>query len=161
MSSIFFFISNWYGRSDFNVYRNRWFKSTDIYEIWIKPVKYVIHFISHCLSHIYNRSLLRGHFPIIKQKAKVSVIYKKGDKNMLCNYRPITVLRLFSKGLEKTILLRLTIFFAKYSIITNSQYGFRRGCYIELALLQQIELILNKLENKPLVLGVFIDYRKR
>lgn len=79
---------------------------------------------------------------------------------MLCNQRPISVLPVFSKGFENIIHLRLTKFFEKYSIITHSQCGFRRGRFPELALLQQKELILNNLVNKQLVLGIFIDLSK-
>lgn len=67
---------------------------------------------------------------------------------------------MFSKCLEKIIHNRLTSFCKKFAIITDSQFGFRKGRSTELALLQQKELILKSFEEKKLILGIFIDYSK-
>lgn len=69
--------------------------------IQITPVKYVIDlFFSH-LAHIFNLCILSASFPKNMQLAKVSIIHKKGDKNNMTNYRPVSILPVFSKGLEK------------------------------------------------------------
>lgn len=55
------------------------------------------------LSHIFNLSLRTGKIPKSMKVAKVTLIFKKGDKNNPGNYRPISVLLLglFAKVLEK------------------------------------------------------------
>lgn len=58
------------------------------------------------------------------QIAKGTAIYNTGDKNDLGNYRPISVLLIFSKRLEKIIHQGLNHFCEKFSIITPCQYGF-------------------------------------
>ena len=58
-------------------------------------------FIARPLSHIFNLSLLTGKVPNSLKVAKVTPIYKKGDKENPGNYRPISVLPLFAKVLEK------------------------------------------------------------
>lgn len=88
-------------------------KSSDVDQLQIKPAKYVIDIIAPCLAHIYNLALSSGQFPANMKLAKVSAIYKGGDKNVPNNYRPISVLPIFSKALEKTILPRLNLFFYK------------------------------------------------
>lgn len=135
-------------------------KSVDASGIQITPVKYVIDIIANCLVHIFNICLTTGVFPRKMQRAKVAVIYKKGDKNIFSNYRPISILPVFSKGLEKVILTRLTSFVERYKILNPAQYGFQRRKSTELALLAQKEYILENFENHNLVLGVFLDFTK-
>lgn len=134
--------------------------SSDIDDFQIKPIKYVLDVLAPVLTHIMNASLSSGVFPIKMQIAKVIVLFKGGNKNDFSNYRPISIIPVFSKCLEKIIHNRLTSFCKKFGIITDSQFGFRKGRSTELALLQQKELILKSFEEKKLILGVFIDYSK-
>lgn len=144
--------------SVFNALKNS--KSCDSDGLQIRPVKYVIDLISPVLTHIFNLCLLDSVFPKQMQLAKVTVLYKKGNKNDLGNYRPISILSVFSKGLEKIILLRLTAFADKHNILSPSQFGFRKQRSTELALLAQKEHILKKFEQRELTLGLFIDFTK-
>lgn len=134
--------------------------SCDADGIQSRPLKYVIDILAPCLTHIFNLSLSSGIFPKQMQKAKISVLYKKGDKNNLGNYRPVSILPVFSKGLETLLHRRLTGFFEKHRIISESQYGFRKNKSTQLALLEQKEYILQNFENRNMVLGIFIDFTK-
>lgn len=87
-------------------------------------------------------------------------MYKKGDRNNLGNYRPVSILPVFSKGLEKLIHARLASFAEKTKIITEAQYGFRPHRSTQMALLDQKEYILKNIESKTFVLGIFIDFTK-
>lgn len=111
--------------------------SCDVDNINIKPVKLVIDIIAPCLTHIYNLALTSGIFPMGMQTAKVTVLYKKGDRNCIGNYRPISILPLFSKGLEKILHTRITNFSNKHKLLTDSQFGFRKFRSTECALLHQ------------------------
>lgn len=53
------------------------------------------------LTDIYNVYLLDGVFPRHIQAAKVTALFKKGDKKCLSNYRPVSVLPILPKGLGK------------------------------------------------------------
>lgn len=134
--------------------------STDIEDVQIKPVKYVIDAIAPCLNYIFNLVLEFGCFPSRMKKAKISVIFKGGEKNNLNNYRPVSILPVFSKGLEKIIFSRVNNFFSKHDILIDSQHGFRQGKSTETALLTMKELIIKNIEGNRLTLGVFIDYSK-
>ena len=60
-------------------------------------------YIASPLSYIFNMSLSKGVFPDAMKIAKVTPVYKKGEKDILGNYRPISVLPLLAKVLEKII----------------------------------------------------------
>lgn len=134
--------------------------ATDIDHLQIKPIKYVLSSISRILTHIFNLVLETGIFPTNMKKAKVSVIYKSGDKNLASNYRPISVLPVFSKGLEKIISSRVTMFLEKNNILTDFQFGFRKGKSTETALLAIKENVLQNIQNNLYTVGVFIDLSK-
>lgn len=76
-------------------------KSQDTDGIQIGPVKHVLDIICPVLTHNYNLILSSGQFPKDMQIARVQPVFKKGDKNLLGNYRPISILPVFSKGIEK------------------------------------------------------------
>lgn len=135
-------------------------RATDAFGIQTAPVKFVIDIIASCLEYIFNLCLSTGVFPRSMQTAKVTVIFKKGDKNNLSNYRPVSVLPVFSKGLEKVILARFCSFTDHFGIISPAQFGFRKNRSTELALMTQKEFILQKFEEKKMVLGIFLDFSK-
>ena len=134
--------------------------SSDANGFQIRPVKEVLDIIAPILEHVFNLVFLHGHFPEELQKAKVIVLHKGGDANELSNYRPISLLPVFSKGLEKLIYNRMITFIEKHQIITDSQFGFRKGFSTEDALLSQKEIILQSFELEMCTLGVFVDYSK-
>lgn len=69
------------------------------------------------LLDISNSSLITGKFPEIFKVAKVCPIFKKGDKQNIENYRPISLLSAFSKILEKIKYNRLVSFCFVYDLI--------------------------------------------
>jgi hypothetical protein len=58
------------------------------------------HFVKP-LVHIYNVSLQTGIFPDMMKKAKIKPLFKKGDRQDIKNYRPTSILSVFSTPLEK------------------------------------------------------------
>jgi hypothetical protein len=65
-------------------------------------------FISAPLSYICNMSIITGVFPERLKYAVIKPLYKKGDKVDITNYRPISMLTVFSKILEKVMHHRLS-----------------------------------------------------
>lgn len=78
-------------------------RASDVHGIEAKPVKYLIDVIAPFLAYIFNLVLECGCFPSSMNLAKVTLIFKGGEKNDPNNYRHISVLPVFSKGLEKII----------------------------------------------------------
>jgi Notch-like protein len=81
-------------------------KNTNSYgydELPIKILKNTVYYISSPLTYIIYRSLATGIFPDRLNFFEIKSIYKKGDKNLISNYRPISLLTSFSKIFEKVI----------------------------------------------------------
>lgn len=129
-------------------------------ELKAVPLKVVAHAICLPLSHICNLILSSGTFPNELKIAKVSVIFKGGDKNDLGNYRPISVLPMFSKVIEEAINFRLTNFFQQKNIIVKNQYGFQKKKSTEMALLDIKDKIVDNIEKKLFTVGLFLDFKK-
>lgn len=112
------------------------------------------------LTHIFNLPIQYCTFPRKMQKAKVTVIFKAWDKNELSNYRPISVLPIFSKAVDKIIYFQLSKFCEKYRISSFSPYGFRKDCSTERALLHQKKIIFINTKARRLTLGIFLGFSK-
>jgi hypothetical protein len=73
-------------------------------------VKKCVHFIKKPLTDICNASFETGNFPDRFKMAIVKPLHKKGDLGDIQNYRPVSVLSVFSKILEKLMYSRLMTF---------------------------------------------------
>lgn len=116
--------------------------------------------ISQPLAHLFNLSFRTGVFPDHFKLAKVIPIYKNGDKHLISNYRPISLLPTLSKIMEKLMLKRLQSYLTKINYLSNSQYGFRKNCTTELALLHIVNNVMNNMEVKNITIGLFLDLSK-
>ena len=75
---------------------------------WI--IKNSIDLLSESLTHIVNLSIQTGIVPDLMKLARVIPIYKSGVDNLFSNYRPISILPVFSKILEKIVYNRLMFY---------------------------------------------------
>jgi hypothetical protein len=92
--------------------------------------------------------------------ACVIPLYKSNDPMVFSNYRPVSVLPLFSKILERLMYTRLLSFIKKYNLLYLYQFGFRTEHSPELALLCLIDKVSTALEKGDYVLGLFLDFSK-
>ena len=113
------------------------------------------------LVYVINLSLQCGIVPRAMKIAKVSPIYKNnGNNNMIKNYRPVSLLPVFSKVLERIVYNRLYKYITKHILLTLSQYGFQKGLSTELAILELQDRVADILGAKQCCLGVFMDLSK-
>jgi len=116
--------------------------------------------IAKPLAKIINCSFTSGIVPQALKIAKVVPVFKKGGKDEVSNYRPISVLPLFSKFFEKLMYERLSNFITKANILFPSQHGFQSGHSTFMPLLSMQDKISNAIENNEYSLGVFLDLAK-
>merc|ERR1711860_136385 len=82
----------------------------------------------------------------IDLKGKTSPIFKKGNSELLENYRPISTLPIFGKIFEKVIYTRLYSFFTSQNILYDKQYGFRKSHSTSHAINHSVTHIKSKLD---------------
>ena len=112
------------------------------------------------LAHIINLSFVQGTFPQELKIAKVSPLYKSGDAKKTNNYRPISLLSVFSKILEKCMSSRLMDHMTKNNILYKYQFGFRPKHSTSMALHLLVDKITESLNKKESFVGVALDFRK-
>jgi hypothetical protein len=81
--------------------------------------------IAPSLTSIYSKSIQTGIFPQGWKLAKVTPIFKKGDKTDPGNYRPVSVIPVVSKVFEKIIYDQLFAYFNENNLLVQNQSGFR------------------------------------
>jgi hypothetical protein len=106
------------------------------------------------LTFLINASISSGEFPSPWKVAEVVPLHKRGPRDHFSNYRPISLLSVVSKVLEKAVYHQIADYAEKY-ILPASQHGFRHGRSTTSALLSAIsEWTERREENK--VTGVIL-----
>ena len=116
--------------------------------------------IAYPLACIINNSIREGIFPDSQKIAKICPIYKSGDKTDTNNYRPISLLPVFSKIFETLISTRLTQYLHQNLILNPAQYGFRPKHSTYMALLDFYDKISSATDTNKYSIGIFIDLSK-
>ena len=120
-----------------------------------------IHILAPVVAHLINCSQREGIFPENAKIARVIPIYKnKGSKQMYENYRPISLLPIFSKIIERLIYNKVFEFLVRYEIIFDSQYGFRRGHNTTHATLDFLRSVEDAIEMNEHAIEIFCDLSK-
>ena len=109
---------------------------------------------------IINQIINTGVFPNKLKIAKITPISKKDDRTLFTNYRPISLLPIFSKVIEKVICIQINDFFVENKLFFNHQYGFRSGHSTELAALELTDRIITALDNHNTPLNIFLNLSK-
>ena len=126
----------------------------------MKLLKQIIFSIAPPLEYIFNMSLSNGICPSLLKIAKVIPIYKKDDKSQVTNYRPISLLPSISKLLEKIVYKRLISFLTVNNILNKSQFGFRKNCSTDFAIIQLLDKVTELLSQKEHIIAIYMDLSK-
>jgi len=124
--------------------------SAGIDEIPDCVIKQCIMQLKKPLTNIYNASLDSGIFPDQLKLAKVLAVHKRGDKKNKQNYRPVALLSVFSKLLEKSVYNRLRAFIEGNGVLSEVQHNFRKMKSTETALqtfIQSTQEAIKKIES--------------
>nr|CAH7768887.1 unnamed protein product [Callosobruchus chinensis] len=132
-------------------------KSTGPDEVPVSVIKANVDILSPKLAELINTSVMSGTFPKALKLASTLVIFKKGDALNPENYRPIAILSVFSKIIEKMVALRIENYLTKYDILSPSQHGFRAGRSTETGVVEYMQHINNELDVGKYVVSIMFD----
>ena len=123
-------------------------------------LKKIVSVIKKPLCVIFNKSLRQGIYPNLMKIAKVIPLFKSGDRKIPDNYRPISLLPVISKVLEKIVYVRMLRHMDDNNIVYPRQYSFRHGFSTSDAVTNLVGEILNCFNDGTMCLSVFVDLRK-
>ena len=83
--------------------------------------------ISPILTYIFQKSLDSGIIPSDWREANISPIFKKGDRSVPSNYRPVSITSICCKLIEHIIFSNIMDHYNQHHILTEAQHGFRPG----------------------------------
>lgn len=135
-------------------------KSTGPFSIPVKVLKCLGSVLSRPLEIVFNHTFSTGIVPNNLKIANIIPIFKKGLQTSLNNYRPISLLSIFNKLLEKLMYKRLLAFLEKEKIIHNNQFGFRAKHSTDHAILSIIDKVQHAIDNRDISCGIFLDFSK-
>ena len=112
------------------------------------------------LTRIVIESLSEGTVPSEWKNAKITLLYKKGMPTDMDNYRPISVLPVVSKVLERVVHHQLHSFLSEHKLLSPFQCGFRRNHSTEFAAVAFSDYIRRGMDLGLLTRASFVDLRK-
>lgn len=110
--------------------------------------KKVIVSISEPLTYIFDLSKSSGIMPDNLKVAKVIPIFKEGRPSFVKDYRPISVLPLFSRVIECLVFYRLYTFLTNHNIFFSSQFGFRSSYSTYMAVIDLVDKVARSFDDK-------------
>ena len=117
-------------------------------------------FISSPVNYICNKMLFWGVHTDRLKYAIIKPLHKNDDKCEVSNYRPVSLLTSFSKIFEMVMQRRILKHLTKCNILSTEQFGFRLGLRTDNTTYKLTTEILNAMNNKLLVGGIFCDLEK-
>ena len=114
--------------------------------------------IASSLCLLFNRSFQEGTVPQAWKEAVVVPVHKGGCKNSPSNYRPIALLSIVSKVMEKIVHKRLNAFLEP--LLSKKQSGFRRKDGTSPQLIRLVQEWSTSLDASDLVGIIFFDFKK-
>ena len=111
------------------------------------------------LAFLFNSSLRLGVFPDEWKKAKIIPLFKGGDRETVGNYRPVSLLPLPGKLLEKVVHNKITTFLNETEFLINCQGGFRKGFSTVSTIADLTDDLFSGVNQGRTTLAAFIDLR--
>ena len=131
--------------------------------IELMPTKLLQDVFLYCIDHLtylYNRCIAINCFPSVWKIATVTPLKKEGFHNNVSGLRPISLLPLPGKILEKFIHKQLYNFVHLNNLLSNKQGGFRPGYSTNSIVAQHLDYVYTNMNNSHITQSIFIDFSK-
>ena len=135
-------------------------KSCGVDEISTKILKISLPYIVESLTHIYNLAITTNTFPSLLKCAKVIPLAKSKDTSDLNNFRPISLLPVLSKPLERHVQSHLSDYLEGRNLLHSLQSGFRSKHSCHTALTRLVDTWLQSIHESNVTGSLFLDLRK-
>ena len=107
-------------------------------DIPVKIIEANENFFAETICFYFNKSLENGKFPNCLKLANIILVFKNGTRTSKNNYRPVSILPVFSKIFERSLNGQLSEFFG--NILSKFHCGFRKGYGNQYSLLLMLKI---------------------
>lgn len=135
-------------------------KATGLDNIPASILKISINHILRPLTHLINLSLKNGIVPRAWKLARITPLHKGGDPTNVSHYRPISVLPVLSKVLEKVVFQQVIAYLIENDLLCSQQHGFRPKHSTSTAVINVIEDIVCVIDKGYVVGLISLDLEK-
>lgn len=135
-------------------------KSTGLDDIPARLLKDAAIVIKIPITYIVNLSIATDTVPEQLKKARVTPIYKKNERTEVSNYRPVSILSIVSKILEKAIYLQLEKHLNKNNLLYTLQSGFRHVSSTDTCLIHLTDHIKSQMSQGLYTGMALLDLQK-
>ena len=132
-------------------------KSAGLDNIDTQILKMSLPYILPAITHIINLSIDCGQFPSNWKTAKIIPLYKKGNQLDPKSYRPVAILPVLSKVLERVIFMQISHYFEKNKLIHPNHHGFRAAHSTATCLIQMYYKWVKAIEDGKFTGVCFLD----
>ena len=116
--------------------------------------------LSEPLAILFNKTLSEGKLPKDWKTAKITAIYKKGNKKLACNYRPVSLTCIICKKMEDIVRDVMITFAKKAAILSKKQFGFIKGRSTILQLIKVMDDWTRILDEGGEIDVIYMDFMK-
>ena len=116
--------------------------------------------LSQCLTEIFRQSLTSGKLPKDWKDAHIAPIFKKGNRHLAENYRPVSLTSICAKMMEHILCHHIRSHFDHHQILNQCQHGFRARHSCESQLITTMQDLLQNVEQKRQVDLLVLDLAK-
>ena len=135
-------------------------KATGLDTIPVKFIKDGCNEIAKPLTHIINMSISSGDIPADLKIARVVPLHKKNSRTDVGNYRPVSVLSVVSKVIEKLVFKQLNSYLNDQNLLYELQSGFRPSYSTDTSLIHLFDHIKKENDNGNYTGMVLLDLQK-
>ena len=135
-------------------------KSSGMDNIPAKLCKDAFLVLGEQLAHLFNCSLNSGIFPDKWKVAKIIPLFKGSDRESVNNYRPVSLLPLPGKLLEKLVHKKNSNFWEEASFWSGNQGGFRKGHSTISTIADLSSALFEQINTGNTTMAAFVDLRK-
>jgi len=126
----------------------------------VRVIKDNVEIYSTLIHHIISLVICSGIYPDCLKISRLYPVHKCGTLSSLSNYRPISLLPIFNKIIEKILTTQLTDYFEQNHLIYENQFGFRKGRSTDMAVLNVQQLIANTMDRGKKGMAIFLDLKR-
>ena len=112
------------------------------------------------LTKLFQLSLNSGDVPTDWRQAWIVPIFKKGERHLAANYRPVSLTSITCKILEHVVHSSIMRHFDRHNILNDSQHGFRKNRSCETQLITTVHQIAHQLSQGSQVDVILLDFSK-